>query len=206
MALGKKINRNQWISEEKLLAYKDLMTLSWEEIERNAPKYYKRLRFSLSNADGKVLELGCGIGTMSRWLSELAQVEHIWAVDAFKEAIETLKAYSIPKVTPLTLSVENLRLISGVRFDTVMICELLEHLYTDEERTMLESLNSLIDSMTKFIISVPIGPLQDPHHVRSFSKEQFRKHLVKYYGNPIEIDYSSGYSQVAWGYFNLDVF
>lgn len=203
MALGTRINRNQWLSEEKMLTYRNLMTLSWREIQLDAPNYFNRLKLSLGKANGKVLELGCGIGTMTRWLSESAHVEHIWAVDAFEQAIETLKVFNLLKVTPLTLPVENLGLISGVRFDTVLICELLEHLYPDEETKMLKSLYSLTDSMTKFVVSVPIGSLQDPHHVRSFSKEKFKRHLIKFYGKPIEIDYSAGYSQVAWGYFNL---
>jgi ubiquinone/menaquinone biosynthesis C-methylase UbiE len=204
MGFGTRINRNQWRCESKTLTYRKLMTWSWKEIELYAPKYFNRLKFSLSKASGKVLELGCGIGTMTRWLSKSVHVEHIWAVDAFEEAIKVLKSFNMRKVTPLRLPVEDLGTISKIRFDTVLMCELLEHLYPDEETKMLKSLYSLTDSTTKFVVSVPVGSLQDPHHVRSFSKERFKRHLIKFYGEPIEIDYSAVYSQVAWGYFNLE--
>ena len=204
--LGIRINRNQWVRKEEVFMYTNLMTLSWGETELTAPKYFKRLKFSLSKASGKVLELGSGIGTMTRWLSESAHVEHIWAVDAFEEAIEKLKSYNLPKVTPLKMAVEDLKFNPEIRFDTVMICELLEHLYPDEETKMLRSLRPLIHSMTRFVISVPNSNLQDPYHVRSFTQEKFKSHLIKFYGNPVEIDYSSGYSQVAWGVFNLELF
>ena len=76
----------------------------------------------------------------------------------------------------------------------------------DKEMKMRESLSSLIHPTTKFVVSVPIGDLQDPYHTRSFSKKEFKKHLITLYGEPIEIDYSSGYSQVAWGFLNPEVF
>jgi hypothetical protein len=203
MASHKKISRNQWVSEEIFLTYRKLISFLCEEIELNAPKYFNRLRLSLSKANGKVF--GCGIGTITRCLSTSADVQHIWGVEAFREAVETLKAFDLPEATPLTLPVEDPRLISGVCFGTVMICELIEHLFPYEEKKMLKFLYSLIDSMAKFPISVPIRTLQDPHHLRSLSRRNFRKHLVKYYGNPIEIDYSSDSSQVPWGHFDLVV-
>jgi len=202
--LGIRINRDQWISDEDTYTYNKLMTLSWEETELYAPKYFKRLKFSLGKARGTVLELGCGMGTMTRWLSESENTEKIWAVDSSKRAIKQLKSYKLPKVTPLNLPVENLSLAREVRFDTVMICELLEHIYPDEEIKMLRFLDHVINPKTRFVVSVPIGKLPDPYHVRSFSKQKFRKHLMRFYGNPIEVDYSSGYSQIAWGFFRLD--
>ncbi|MBN1969068.1 MAG: hypothetical protein JW870_06850 [Candidatus Delongbacteria bacterium] len=68
---------------------------------------------------------------------------------------------------------------------------------------MLNTLRLYIDSKTAFIISTPIGWLSDPYHVRGLSKRKFEQHLKKYYGAPIEIDYSSGYSQIAFGYFDV---
>ena len=53
--------------------------------------------------------------------------------------------------------------------------------------------------MRRFVISTPVGFLEDPDHVRGFSKTQFIEHVEGLYG-PIEtLDYRSGYSQLAVG-------
>jgi 2-polyprenyl-3-methyl-5-hydroxy-6-metoxy-1,4-benzoquinol methylase len=197
---GTRINRNQW-DGNRSKTYQDLMTWSWEETRQHASNYFIRLSFSISKVRGKVLEVGCGIGTMTRWLAASKEVEHIWAIDAFEEAIEKLKSYNLPKVTPIKMSVEGLEFEPGIIFDTVIICEVIEHLYPDEERQMLNALFNSVNSKTRYVLSVPIGWLPDQYHVRGFSRNDFKKHLRKFYGEPVQVNYDSGYSQVAWGYF-----
>ncbi len=205
---GKKINRNQWNGENsrRWEIYGNLMIWTWEETQKKASSYFKRLNFSISKASGKVLEIGCGIGTMTRWLATSSEVEHIWAIDGFEDVIEKLRDYNLPNVTPCKMSFDSIKFDSAIIFDTIMICEVLEHLYIDEEVKMLHALFNYINSETRYVISVPIGWLPDKYHVRGFSKEGLKKHLRKFYGEPIEVDYSSGYSQVAWGYFRFNVF
>lgn len=202
---GKKIKRNQWNNKESSSweTYRKIMLWSWEETKSNAPEYFERLNFTVSKCRGKVLEIGCGIGTMARWLSKSEKVKEIIAIDAFSEAIEELKRNNLPKVIPLKMKLEDISFDDTRKFDTVLICEVIEHLYPDEERKMLDALRLYIDSKTAFIISTPIGWLSDPYHVRGFSKRKFKQHLKKYYGAPIEIDYSSGYSQIVFGYFDV---
>ncbi|MBN1969067.1 MAG: class I SAM-dependent methyltransferase [Candidatus Delongbacteria bacterium] len=102
---GKKIKRNQWNNKESssLETYRKLMLWSWEETKSNAPEYFERLNFTVSKCRGKVLEIGCGIGTMARWLSKSEKVKEIIAIDAFSEAIEELKRNNLPKVIPLKM-------------------------------------------------------------------------------------------------------
>lgn len=201
LVLGAKIGRNQWDGHKSLKTYEDLMAWSWEEIQKNASNYFRRLNFSISKVRGKVLEIGCGIGTMTRWIAASREVEHIWAIDFSAEAIEKLIGHNLPKVTPLKMSVESLVFEPEIIFDTVMICEVMEHIYPDEEKRMRNTLRKVVNSKTRYVISVPIGWLPDQYHVRSYSKKGFIRHLRKFYGEPVEVDYSSGYSQVAWGYF-----
>jgi 2-polyprenyl-3-methyl-5-hydroxy-6-metoxy-1,4-benzoquinol methylase len=203
--LGLKKNRNQWKHKVDFKYHKDfksdLMTWSWDELQENATNFHKRISACVEKADGLVLEIGCGIGYMTRWLSDSPKVDGIIAIDAFPQAIEKLETYSLPKVTAFVMHCEDLRFEANLKFDTVIICELLEHLYPDEERNMLQSLRSYTRCGSSYIISTPIGWLNDKFHVRGFSQESFIKHLKKYYGVPVNIDYSSGYSQVAYGRF-----
>ena len=154
--------------------YDRLMQWSWEETRIYAAAYFNRLEFSVHKACGEVLEIGCGIGTMTRWLSSSENVKHVWAVDAYSEAIEALEKANLPKVTPLRMAVQDLNLGWKDRFDTVMICEVLEHLYPDEERRMIDALRPYVDARTHFVVSVPIGWLSDRYHVRSFSQRAFK--------------------------------
>ncbi len=197
---GHKIERNQWLSPRQVETYERLMRWSWEETQSQAPDYFSRLSFAVAHAHGRVLELGCGIGTMTRFLAASPDVTEVIAVDSFEGAIAALKSYNLPKTIPVRSTLERLELPCE-KVDTLLACELLEHLYADEERQLLENLKAYVIPGTRYLISVPIGWLQDPCHVRSFSKSRFKKHLATFYGPPVEVDYSSGYSQSAWGYF-----
>jgi 2-polyprenyl-3-methyl-5-hydroxy-6-metoxy-1,4-benzoquinol methylase len=199
----KRVERNQWLNPESdsRQIYRRQMVWSWEETREQAPEYFARLRFAVEKAQGRVLEIGCGIGNMTRWLAASPNVESVIAIDAFEEAIRELEQYKIPKIQALIMSVKALQFPEGTHFDTVMLCEIIEHLYADEEKQMLAELRKYVDDTTRYVVSTPIGWMPDPHHVRGFTKRQFRKHLARHYGPPEEFDYASGYSQSAFGRF-----
>ena len=200
---NKKINRDQWDAKngDMWKNHRALMELSWEELILKYPDYMKRVNFSVNHCQGRVLEIGCGIGNMTRWISNRKAVSVIMATDLFEAAIIEIKKYKIPKVTSFRMGAEELDFPKGTLFDTVVLCEILEHLYPDEEMRMLGSIKQHIHPKTSFIISTPIGWLSDPYHTRGFSKQELIKHVQKHYGKPIEIDYASGYSQSIFGYF-----
>ena len=201
--LRKKIDRNQWTDKRKWKIYNELMSYSWEETKSNAKPYFQRLNFVVERVEGNVLEIGCGIGNMTKWISKSEKVKNVIAIDAFRDAIEALKKYNMPKVVPIQMRLENIHFKNIKKFDTVVICEVIEHIYPDEENKMLNTLRFYVDSKTIFIISTPIGWMDDFFHIRGFSKKRFKRHLRKYYGKPLEISYTSGYSQIAYGHFNL---
>jgi 2-polyprenyl-3-methyl-5-hydroxy-6-metoxy-1,4-benzoquinol methylase len=200
---NKKINRNQWNinKDDSWLLYRELMQLSWKDTQLKHHDYFKRLDFSIRHSRGHVLEIGCGIGTMTRWLSHSSQVVSVTAIDFSSEAIEELKQYNLPKVQPVHMNLEELKFPCGTLFDTVVLCEVMEHLYPDEERLMRFSLKPYLHAKTCFIISTPIGWLSDPFHTRGFSQKEFVRHVKKYYGKPLELNFESHYSQSAFGYF-----
>ena len=202
--LGLKVDRGQWHGDEteRWETYRRLMRMSWEETRDEAPQYFARLSFSVSHVTGRVFELGCGIGTMTRWLVASPKVAEVVAADSSREALAELEQCELPRVRTSLISSGGLGLDTDSMFDTFVACEVLEHMYPDEERALLKSLRPHVSPKTAYVISVPIGWLPDPHHVRSFSRSAFLKHLAAYYGKPLKIDSSSGYSQVAWGYFD----
>jgi 2-polyprenyl-3-methyl-5-hydroxy-6-metoxy-1,4-benzoquinol methylase len=199
--LQRRKDRNQWKNVNE--TYANLMTWSWDELAVNAPNYFARLEFSVRHATGCVLEIGAGIGNMTRWLSAEEHVKEIYAIDGFPEAIDYLRKLDLPGVHPVLSRVDALELPENVKVDSLVACEVLEHLYKDEEMHMLECVRSRLAGDARFVLSTPIGWLDDPHHVRGFSKVDFIKHVEQYYGPIAQIDYRSGYSQVAVGAFRF---
>ncbi len=198
-----KIDRNQWSqgNEDSIETYHNMMRWTWDETRTNAPDYFARLEYSVDKARGRVLEIGAGIGTMTRWIAESDKVESILATDAFIAPIEELNRTDLAKTTAKCMKVEAMQLEPEDVFDTVMICEVLEHIYLDEENKLLKSLRNHLAPKAIYVVSTPIGFMPDPHHVRGFSKKKFHKHLENNYGPVQDVNYNSGYSQVAWGYF-----
>lgn len=205
--LGRKIkNRNQWARTEENARnydlYNRLIEYSWHETETNFPAYFRGLKFCVEHCRGEVLEIGCGIGTMTKWIAQQELVTTVIAIDNSPEAIEKLKEYQFEGVYPVLMDLQSMNFEEGRKFDTVVLCDVLEHIYPDEEKRMLTSLKPYIDTNTTYIISTPIYWMDDPYHVRGFSKSEFKKHLRRYYGEPQIIDYSVGYRQIAVGRFS----
>lgn len=140
---------------------------------------------------------------MTKWIAQQELVTKVIAIDIFPEAIRKLKECQFEKVHPVLMDLQKLKFERKQKFDTVMICDVLEHVYPDEEKKMLKSLKPYIDKNTYYIISTPIYWMDDPYHVRAFSKSEFKKHLRRYYGEPQIIDYSVGYRQITVGRFSI---
>lgn len=202
--LGIKIQRNQWLNpgSDSWKTYDKIMSWSWEETRINSPTYFERIKFAVEKSKGKILEIGCGIGTMTKWLSQSDRITNIVAIDSFHQAIKVLQKIKLDKVYAKQMSLEKLSFNNIDKFDTVLICEVIEHIYPDEELEMLRRLQQYIDKTTSFIVSTPIGWMLDEFHARGFTKISFLKHIEKYYGSPLEISYTSGYSQSVFGYFS----
>jgi len=199
---GKRIDRDQWTGADSALAtYRQQRDLPWAEVQTTFAAYALRAGAAISQARGRVLELGCGIGNMTTHIARRPEVESVLAVDGFARATAELQALRVPKVSVLTAAATELVLPAESRFDTLVMCEFLEHLYADEELRLQSALRPHMAPSARWVISVPVGWLEDPHHVRAFSVAAFHRHVRRFYG-PLEgHDESSGYAQVAWGAF-----
>lgn len=201
---NRRISRDQWAGEDNAASishYENLLRWSWDETRVHSPEYFRRLETSVAQAHGRVLELGCGIGTMTRWIAAKPDVASVVAVDAFAKATQRLQAEQLPKVEAICAPADGLKLDSLQPFDCVFLCEFIEHLYPDEELALLATVRKHLAPGARFVVSVPVGWLDDPSHVRAFSRRKFERHLRRHYGCIEGVDRSAGYSQVAWGSF-----
>lgn len=162
-----------------------------------APQFYARLEAAVLACRGTVLEIGCSIGQITRWIAAEDAVKRVFAVDRDRAALAVLRAAAPPKTS--VYAAEELEPSAVGRVDTLVLCELIEHVTTRDERNLLQRYARCLSHETRFVISTPVGFLEDPDHVRGFSKTQFVEHVEGLYG-PIEtLDYRSGYSQLAVG-------
>lgn len=200
---GRRISRDQWAGAgSSLEIYRGQRDLPWPEVEARWAAYAARAAAAIAQTSGRVLEVGCGIGNLTARIAARPQVSSVIAVDGFSAAIDELAALQLPKVEARVSSADSLRLQPADQFDTVVLCEFLEHLYIDEEASLLAAIRPHLAPGARWVVSVPIGWLEDPHHVRAFSIPRFHRHLRRHFG-PLEgHSEASGYAQVAWGAFS----
>ncbi len=142
--------------------------------------YWKRVEFVSSHCRGKVLEIGCGCGNLTRYISANPCVTLIDAVDLVPEYVQVLEAYAFPKVRAFCQDITTTDLPQ--KYDCVVLSEVIEHLTLDQEATMLARLLPFLNPEAIFVITTPIGFMPDPDHVRGFSPAEFNGHIDGRYG------------------------
>jgi hypothetical protein len=167
------------------------------EIAERAPQFFARLEASVAPCRGVVFELGPSVGQMTRWIAAEESVARVFAADVDPAALGVLRAQSLPKTTVLDARTFDARTLPPI--DTLVLCETIEHVTTRDELAFLARLAPALSRRTRYVISTPVGFLEDPTHVRGFTKTQFVEHLEGLYGPLETLDYRSGYSQVAVG-------
>lgn len=110
-----------------------------------------RLLRRVPKAAGSVLELGPGPGAMTRVLQ--AQGHRVTVVENDPQALEALKTLGVEIVAANLDSTEWLDALAGRTFDTVMACDVLEHLRNPEH--VLQRLIDFVAPMGSLVISVP---------------------------------------------------
>src|SRR6476661_3949942 len=104
-------------------------------------------------ANGKILDVGCGNGVISRHLGRLGF--NVLGIDVSEKTIEMAKAIEpMPNVTFMKKSAEEL-VASGERYDAVICSEVLEHL--DDPGSLLQVLYHTLQDHGKLIVTVPNG-------------------------------------------------
>lgn len=100
---------------------------------------------------GSVLELGPGPGAMTRVL--LARGHRVTVVENDPQALEVLNTLDVEVIPGNLDGTDWLEALAGRRFDTVLACDVLEHLRKPED--VLQRLSEFVAPMGSLLISVP---------------------------------------------------
>ena len=125
-------------------------------------------------ARGKVLDIGCGTGTLADYF-----FGPYFGVDISDVAIEKAKEIRRKDASFSVLDCIDLTDFDFSPFQTIVLSEFLEHI-TNDEKT-LNSILTKAKSGTRLIITCPNGPrVPDPSHLRELTVPQLRKIFSPY--------------------------
>lgn len=206
----------QWTgddNEHNRKIYRNLALMNMEEIYLLYPLFYDRLNATIPHIRGSVLEVGCGNGNITRWLAIKDNISKIHAFDISQYAIDELKSYHYPGYEKISCECSSLSQFlphHGEKFDTLVMCEIIEHITLEEEIMFIDKIRRFMNYKkgtkgkqigAQFVVSTPIGFMPDPTHCRGFSTPDFYKHISTYYGKIRGVTYTEC-QQVAWGNLN----
>lgn len=101
-----------------------------------------RLRYALPyvKRDYRILDLGCGIGWQTKYLSMFCN--HVVGVDISEEAISTaVKLNDAANITFLRRSMENLSIFKDAEFDMIVSIAAIEHITKEQMLSMFKELH-----------------------------------------------------------------
>jgi 2-polyprenyl-3-methyl-5-hydroxy-6-metoxy-1,4-benzoquinol methylase len=173
-----------------------LRELGWQITPEGFDAYWQRVKWVSDRCTGRVLEIGCGVGNVTRWIAANPEVTEVVAVDRLASYLQILEGFRWPKVTPVCADVlvdaQNRQLGEG--FDTVVLAEVIEHLSLSDEALMASAVLPRLARRAQWLISTPVGFMPDPDHRRGFGRRFLRWHARLLYG-PIEETGSNGPQQ-----------
>jgi 2-polyprenyl-3-methyl-5-hydroxy-6-metoxy-1,4-benzoquinol methylase len=145
---------------------------------------YPRSRWILEAIrGGKVLEVGCGNGGMTRLLAGLA--DRVVALDVSAPSLEQVRSMALPNVEVVQSLIEGYR--PTVRFDWIVMSEVLEHL-----RRPSEVVKNLADHLApggSLLITTPNGHWESNEHLHEFSMESFAGIMAQTEAEQITVRY-----------------
>jgi len=139
-----------------------------------------RWRVTARHCRGKVIELGCNEGDLSRRIRDRGL--EVTGVDLSEEKIRRARKEH-PGIPFIACDILGLSL-PAESFDTVVLAEVLEHVPENVGDAMLEKAWSLLGAGGRLVVSVPNEDcVPHPHHVRVFDRRSLRK-ILSAFGKP----------------------
>lgn len=116
---------------------------------------YKKMRSLNLVSSSNVLELGCGIGVMTKLLSNTVKEGYIEAVDLSDKSIELAKSKLDKKNISFFVG-DVVNYIPGKKnYDFITLFDVIEHIPIEKHFDLFKNLAKLSDDNTKIVINIP---------------------------------------------------
>jgi 2-polyprenyl-3-methyl-5-hydroxy-6-metoxy-1,4-benzoquinol methylase len=146
--------------------------VSWQAGSRDWPTKNRLIKALTSPAD-RILDVGCGTGTLLRYLKE-HDYRNLEGLEISRRAVEVLGKHGItmhhaklPHLPPL-----------DQQYDVVIASQVLEHIIRRQK--FLRGLQQILKPSGSLIIFVPdncLGPIDEPSHVIKFTRKSLMREL-----------------------------
>ncbi len=110
--------------------------------------------YGLKN-DSTVLEIGCGIGTLTGLIHRVVRKGKLVATDISDESIEIAKN-RIPKSTSIEFVVTDMQdFTHAIKFDFVVLPDVLEHIPMEQHDQLFKNIAALMHENSVIVIHIP---------------------------------------------------
>lgn len=150
--LSKQSRDYPYDSWENVYKRHDLYELPWDQPEINL--HLKKLLKHAESKEAKALDLGCGTGTTSRYLSNLGYLVYAWDISC--TALKRAKILS-SNYSNINYNCGNLLKGAFLKenfFDLVLDLFFLHHVQKDDIPSYFKGINSVVNSSGKYIVGV----------------------------------------------------
>lgn len=161
--------------------------VGWRITPAKFDQYWVRVKWIADHAAGNVLEVGAGMGNVTRWIAANAAVRRVLAIEIQERYANTLAHLNFPKVSVTTANVfaDASDILQRGPFDTVVMAEFIEHISVGQELELIEALRPNLSKDARWVLTTPVGFMRDPDHVRGFVRPLFRIRSRLLYGPTI---------------------
>lgn len=134
----------------------------WADLDqKNMSGINSRHRYILHNLkkaglkkNSKVLEIGCGLGTLTNFISRALPSGHITGVDISPESVAfATKKYAKNNISFAVSDMTNF--ISQQKFDFIVFPDVLEHIPIEAHNNIFATIRKLVDINSTVLINIP---------------------------------------------------
>ncbi len=157
----------------------------WQADHATVERYWHRVSWTAAQCHGRILEIGAGMGNVTRWIAANPRVTHVVAVDLQERYVQALQGFALAKVVPMCANIQSDETLIAPHgpFDTVVLSELIEHLRFPEEIELRDATRRYLKPTVRWVITTPIGFMRDPDHKRGFATRWLRIRSTLLYGS-----------------------
>lgn len=115
---------------------------------------FKKLKSIGLKKDSNVLEIGCGIGTVSSLIIKYLMTGKFVGCDISAKSIELANKLYGSKNVRFEIS-DMSEFTSDIKFDFIVFPDVLEHIPVEQHNKLFENISKVCDTNTKVLINIP---------------------------------------------------